>query len=39
MNLNERYYTETGWDIGEKSFTPEDLVSRALFLIGGVKIM
>lgn len=35
MNLNERYYTETGWDIGEKSFTPEDLVSRgSIFLVG-----
>ncbi len=35
MNLNERYYTETGWDIREKSFTVEDLVSMGSnFLVG-----
>jgi 1,2-alpha-glucosylglycerol phosphorylase len=35
LKINDRYYTTTGWDICEKTFTPEHLISRGSNFLTG----
>ncbi len=35
LKINDKYFTTTGWDICEKSFTPEDLITRSSNFLTG----